>query len=324
MKLYIIGNGFDLAHNLKTSYWDFRCYLKRYAEKFLVELEKMYGYYPYDPTEYHMPKNKQNEALRQHEDVLYHSLWQSFESSLGDPEESQFHAVCDSAISDMEDLESGPIGIEDTLNHYFEKQFGFVSDLQEYLLKWAKQIRLNKAIVKKDVMRFSKDLFLSFNYTATLERIYSITPSNICHIHGGIPPYCNTPPIIGHGNTEAIQEWDKWKEENDDLFDEGGVSKCRAVSNFYSRTLKNTSEILIRNISFFKRVKDIRRVIVIGHSFGKVDLPYFKRIVDLSSKHIPWTIVYYLDKEKDNLKGKAKELGLSSIDMIKSDDFWDR
>ena len=26
-KLYIIGNGFDIAHNLKTRYSDFRCYL---------------------------------------------------------------------------------------------------------------------------------------------------------------------------------------------------------------------------------------------------------------------------------------------------------
>ena len=39
MKLYIIGNGFDQAHDLKTSYWDFRCYLERYAEDFLIEFE---------------------------------------------------------------------------------------------------------------------------------------------------------------------------------------------------------------------------------------------------------------------------------------------
>ncbi len=324
MKLYIIGNGFDMAHNLKTSYWDFRCYLERYAEEFLIELEKLYGYYPYDPAEYHVPKNKQNEALKQHEDALYNTLWQSFESSLGNPEESEFHTVCDSAISDMEDLESGPIGIEDTLNHYFEEQFGFVLDLQEYLLKWAKQIRLNKAIVKKDAMNSSKDLFLSFNYTATLERVYSIAPSNICHIHGGIPPYCDTTPIIGHGNTESIQQWEKWKEENNALFDEGGISKCRAISNFYSRTLKNTKEILTRNIPFFKRAKDIREVIVIGHSFGEVDLPYFKKIVEVSGKYTPWTIVYHSDTEKGRLEGKAKELGLSNITMIKSDDYWDR
>lgn len=27
MTLYILGNGFDLAHELPTAYWDFRTYL---------------------------------------------------------------------------------------------------------------------------------------------------------------------------------------------------------------------------------------------------------------------------------------------------------
>ena len=27
MKLYIIGNGFDLAHNIPTKYWDFMTYV---------------------------------------------------------------------------------------------------------------------------------------------------------------------------------------------------------------------------------------------------------------------------------------------------------
>ena len=44
--LYIIGNGFDRAHGLETSYWDFRTYLKDNAEEFLENLEHIYGFYP--------------------------------------------------------------------------------------------------------------------------------------------------------------------------------------------------------------------------------------------------------------------------------------
>lgn len=40
--LYVIGNGFDSAHNLKTSYWFFREYLKKYAENFYIRLEENY------------------------------------------------------------------------------------------------------------------------------------------------------------------------------------------------------------------------------------------------------------------------------------------
>ena len=33
--LFVIGNRFDRAHVLKTSYWDFRKYLEKYAEDLL-------------------------------------------------------------------------------------------------------------------------------------------------------------------------------------------------------------------------------------------------------------------------------------------------
>ena len=46
--LYIIGNGFDRAHGLKTSYCDFRNYLEKYAEDFLVQLENMYSIAPFE------------------------------------------------------------------------------------------------------------------------------------------------------------------------------------------------------------------------------------------------------------------------------------
>ena len=37
-KLYVIGNGFDRGHGLKTSYWNFREYLEKYEEDFLVQM----------------------------------------------------------------------------------------------------------------------------------------------------------------------------------------------------------------------------------------------------------------------------------------------
>ena len=43
MKLYIIGNGFDREHGLKTSYIHFRNYLEKYAEDFLTAMEHMYN-----------------------------------------------------------------------------------------------------------------------------------------------------------------------------------------------------------------------------------------------------------------------------------------
>ena len=39
MKLYIIGNGFDIAHKLPTNYWDFRKYLEYVDYGFLNAFE---------------------------------------------------------------------------------------------------------------------------------------------------------------------------------------------------------------------------------------------------------------------------------------------
>ena len=43
MKLFIIGNGFDIAHRLETSYINFRDYLIEEEWEFLDRFEEMYG-----------------------------------------------------------------------------------------------------------------------------------------------------------------------------------------------------------------------------------------------------------------------------------------
>ena len=49
--LYIIGNGFDIAHGLDTRYWKFREYLEIENPNFLMEFEALYNIHPLDDTE---------------------------------------------------------------------------------------------------------------------------------------------------------------------------------------------------------------------------------------------------------------------------------
>lgn len=49
--LYIFGNGFDIAHGIKTSYSAFREFLKENHETFLTTFESMYNIFPLDDTE---------------------------------------------------------------------------------------------------------------------------------------------------------------------------------------------------------------------------------------------------------------------------------
>lgn len=324
-KLYIIGNGFDRAHGLKTSYWNFREYLKKYAENFLIEFEKLYGFYPFDPDQFHLTAKQARKANRQRNDDLCDILWESFEKTLGQPDESEIENFCESTVDSM-NLESGPIGIEDTLNIYFDKEYRFIEELQEYLLKWTKQIRMHKARVRRSVLKDNHtDMFLSFNYTPTLERIYGIKTDQICHIHGGTPPYCHEPSIIGHGNSDVIayqREQQKICEEN---FDEGGASIHKAFADFYRRTFKDTSRYLMVNRTFFDKIHDIDEVLVIGHSLSEVDFPYFKEVLRKVGS-APWSVFYFNPGCQAEMKEALRKIGFrnNQYQLLSSEtDFWD-
>ena len=65
MALYILGNGFDLAHGLKTRYSDFRDYLaKKQRNKISSLLDTLESVYDQD------------------------KLWSDFERALGNPNEN--------------------------------------------------------------------------------------------------------------------------------------------------------------------------------------------------------------------------------------------
>lgn len=50
--LYIIGNGFDIAHGLDTRYWKLREFIEERDPNFLMQFEELYDIHPLDDTEY--------------------------------------------------------------------------------------------------------------------------------------------------------------------------------------------------------------------------------------------------------------------------------
>ena len=158
----------------------------------------------------------------------------------------------------MSDIEFGVIG--NTLDYYFEEQFSFVQELQKHLLTWVNSIALNNVkIIKGSLINYSSDFFLTFNYTSVLEQVYNICSDRICHIHGGLFPYCYITPVIGHGNHKSIEHRQQWKKECDEQFDEAGSSVNLAFIKYYTRTLKDTKKALFLNkvflISYLKSKK---------------------------------------------------------------------
>lgn len=79
--LYIIGNGFDIAHNLPTSYWHFREYLEDMHQDFLADFEYLYNIGRIglsDPRESERTVSKWKKAICD-------TLWSDFEDKMGRP-----------------------------------------------------------------------------------------------------------------------------------------------------------------------------------------------------------------------------------------------
>ena len=120
-RLYIIGNGFDLAHGLKTSYWNFREFLFREYPNFLESFESFYGYSSLYSLDHHLSK----EAISSWENNLRETLWSNLEYQIGYPVFDSIIDFSESLVNDL-NLESGPVGIKDTMDEYWTSMYKFI------------------------------------------------------------------------------------------------------------------------------------------------------------------------------------------------------
>ncbi len=302
MQLFIIGNGFDLAHQLPTKYWDFRCYLENLYPDFLVAFEQHYYIYPKDSNEY-----KQN------------LLWNDFETNLANIDED---VIIEDALNIYLGLESGDYGIEEPLRIYFREEYQYINKLAKYLKQWVRTIKIRDTIPLVSSIQKSNNYFISFNYTSVLENVYRINSVNILHIHGSLHEYTDD-PILGHGNLQRIENIKAKKEQAESYFNEKEMSTCTVISEYYEQTHKDVNKYMYKLYSLAS--KKFEGINVIGHSVAGVDLPYFKTVDLLTNQELPWTVYYYSNSEKDKMKQSLIETGIQSdrITLLHSDKFYD-
>lgn len=303
MKVYIIGNGFDQGHNLPTSYWDFRTYLERLYPDFLRQFEEHYHIYP------NMDESEKRNLL-----------WNRLESNLANINED---VIIEQAKSIEMGLESGDVGIEDTLYIYFSEEYYYIEKLAKYLKQWVRTIRIRDLPKKSSLIsRLDDAIYITFNYTAVLERVYDISINNVVHIHGSLRDY-DDDPILGHGNVSRIENIKKQRNAAEDVFDEKEISICRVVEDYYQRTYKNINRYLYKLGKLYG--KNIDEIIVIGHSVDGVDMPYFSTIDNFSNGRARWKVFYYSPNEENGIKERLVKCGVEEerIEMRQSNEFYD-
>jgi hypothetical protein len=179
-------------------------------------------------------------------------------------------------------------------------------------------------------------LYLSFNYTNTLERYYGIPESRICYLHGKSGR--GEELIIGHGvdpttleNSEPspVMPDNLSPEEQEMWYDQAGDQDSPSydlakgeVEQYWNKSFKNTQSIIKSNASFFQQYERLDKVVIMGHSLSEVDLPYFKEIKKRVSPDAYWDISFHTNDEENYLKNTVLRLGVprNQINMFKLGD----
>lgn len=303
VKLFIIGNGFDIAHGLPTRYWDFRTYLSNVKPDFLQSFEEHYDIYP-----------------RMSNDAKKKTLWSRFESNLANIDED---SIIDDGTSIEMNLESGDIGIEDTLYSHFTHEYQYVEQLAVYLKEWVRSIRIRDCLPRTSLIdNANNDLFLTFNYTSVLENVYGISPGRVIHIHGSLRKY-SIDPVLGHGNIERLQRIRDRITEARNGFDEKECSICRVVRDYYDRTFKDT-KMYSGSLSQIAD-EDISEIIVIGLSLAGIDMPYFTLIDTYTGKKLTWTVYCHEIQEAPEKRQSLVDAGvdLNRVKTVTDNEFYD-
>lgn len=259
--LYIIGNGFDLYHNMPTSYSNFRDFVKEHDVE-LVEFVEKFFFHKTDCD-----------------------FWSDFEENLGTFDDDLLREY---GLNYLEDY--GCENWRDAFHHDYQYELKNVIDritqgLRKSFIDWLSQISFQG--IKKMLIDLDRDAyFLTFNYTRTLERVYNIPQQNILHLHGKFTGTDNDEIIYGHGGHLYIID----KEIEDTRIAEGE----EIIKSYFEKTTKPVRQIIHKHQKFFYRmITDVTNVTIIGHSMNEIDYPYFKRIVNSVKKNTQFTYYYY-------------------------------
>ena len=262
MKLYIIGNGFDLHFKLPTKPSDFEDIFKN---------KRTYDGY--------------NAA-----DVIsvYGVNWGDYEASLADfcvDELAEENIIWPDYTSDHEtDRDDGITNIE-----YYLKTLGTIMrDSLEEMVSKANELISSAPFTSKDKLLIdSNSPIITFNYTSTIERLYGF---KCFHIHGF---YENGGELV-FGYKEEIEskigrELKSDFEEDHDYYVD---TQKEMILDFYKSLKKRLRITELKD--YLRTLGKIDEVVVMGHSMSDVDAPYFELIEEMMKPN-KWIVYWHID-----------------------------
>jgi hypothetical protein len=309
--LYVIGNGFDLMHGVRSSYYAFRDTL-----------------------------GKNSALLHALENFLtLEDIWADFEEALA---HFNINAMSSGFIVDncldmvgAYDKDAGASEFFQATEAAANPILTVVNELPRRFRMWVETLSIGtddrplQDILRKD------GKVLCFNYTEFVETLYGFPEDNICYIHGCRRKKKYFPKerlILGHMPREDTHSYDfdddspKWIKDPFKLsmVDVAQGNVIRLISEGDEALTKNCSDIIHAQDKFFAGLNKIEDIVTIGHSLSPVDWDYFSEIVSRVSniKDVRWYFGCHRLRDLDNLGMLLVKLGIarSAVSIFRTDD----
>ena len=262
--LCVIGNGFDLAHGVPSSYSKFRNWLGRRSEL----RETLETYIRNDALWWNFEEALADLDLNSPSMAIPEML-DAFNAYDPDAQMADYYAAIDMAMSPV-----------DTITNELPKRFR----------KWIESLDVD--IANKPLKNIVKPgaKYLNFNYTEFAETLYGA--KGMCYIHG-CRKNRKAKLILGHSYKKLVSDpnvkMPKFKDRFKRTMANLAFDDAMVHAGWYDQeTTKNSRQIIKDHENFFNRLSDVETVVVIGHSLSEVDMEYFERICGEIQENSTW------------------------------------
>lgn len=299
--LVIIGNGFDIMHGVKSSYWDFqntigKNSILRHQMEIYLDVGDLWSNLEYS-------LGKLNYSMFLNSDVLDMNL-ENFDAYNPDAQAADFFGAIEMTISPA---------------------FIIPQELEIRFKRWVKKLKVESEDRPFSILHGDYKV-LSFNYTEFIEELYGASSENICYIHGcrkNRKKGKQEKLILGHTPGMEEEQWDKVKLKSikskklhkRNIFEAAIETSINETLWYDEKTTKNCKEIIKNHTDFFEGLSQIKEVYVIGHSLSEVDYPYFEKVCRCCNAR--WIIGYHSYDDLQRLVDLEKHLGLKNITIFR-------
>lgn len=308
--LYIIGNGFDKHHGIESGFGDYGIWLKKNHPDLFFQLSSIYG-------------------------ISEEKDWWNFEQILGELNISdQVAEIMENRRPDWKNLPDDDRAFNNAKRDYEaapeEAQYTFeelFNNIRYTFVEWVKQLNEPESSQMIHIKK-QDSVFISFNYTNTLESLYKIASDFVIYIHGCAKR--GDELVLGHGKTIKQIENEYLPQPPDD------ADTPELIEQFYANASdwveeetymeiiqrlakqRKPMEYLIHKIYNIRhQIAEIEHIYIFGFSFSNIDMPYIKEIADIiNRKRVLWKVSYYNPSDEIRFRDKLIHLGIPQKQII--------